>query len=539
MTAKRLVFRDAARDRIVAGVNKLAMAVRGTLGPKARTVMLQRSFGPPVVINSGVVVAKEIELPDPLENMGAQMVREVAAKTSDVAGDGTTTATLLAHGIVAEGMKQVVGGVDPMELKRGVDQGVEAIIAELKRMARPCATRTEIEQVATISANNDRAIGAIVADAMEKVGKEGVITVEDGSGLTSTLEVVEGMQFDHGYLSPYFINVLEKQRVVLEDVLILIHEKKVSGIQELIPALEVVAKSGKPLLVVAEDMEGEALATLVVNALRGVLKACAVKSPGFGDRRKAMLADLAVLTGGTVIAEETGLKLEKMTLAGFGRARRVEVDKDTTTIIGGAGEAAKIQARVAQLKEELEKATSDYDKEKLKERIAKLSGGVAVVKVGAATEMEMKEKKARVEDAVHATRAAVEEGVLPGGGVALLRARAKVEGLKGATDAQDAGIRIVLRALEEPFRQIVANAGEDPSVVLDRVLKGEGQFGFNALTGEYGDLAAMGVLDPCKVTRTGLQNAASVAGLILTTDCMIAAIPEPRAAMPEAAGMEM
>jgi chaperonin GroEL len=530
MSAKQLVFREVARDKIIAGVNKLAMAVRGTLGPKARTVMIQRSFGPPVVINSGVIVAREIELPDPLENMGAQMVREVASKTSDVAGDGTTTATLLAHGIVTEGMKHVVGGIDPMELKRGIDRAVETVVAELKRMARPCAARTEIEQVATISANNDRGIGAIVADAMEKVGKQGVITVEDGSGLTSALEVVEGMQFDHGYLSPYFVNVVDKQRVVLEDALVLICDKRIANIAEFLPALEAVMKEGKPLLVVAEDIEGEALAALVVNALRGVLKSCAVKSPGFGDRRKAMLQDLAVLTGGKVISEEAGLKLEKIAAPDFGHAHRVEIDKDTTTIIGGAGDPHRIAARVELLKDELGDATSDYDREKLQERIAKLSGGVAVVKVGAATEMEMKEKKARVEDAVHATRAAVEEGVLPGGGVALLRARSHIASLRGDNHDQDAGIRIVLRALEEPLRQIVANAGEDPSVVLNRVVEGEGSFGFNALTGEYGDLVAMGVLDPCKVTRTALQNAASVAGLILTTDCMIAALPETKPA---------
>jgi chaperonin GroEL len=540
MTAKQLVFSDTAREKVVAGVTKLAHAVRGTLGPKARTVMLQRSFGAPIVINSGVVVAREIELPDPLENMGAQMVREVASKTSDVAGDGTTTATLLAHGLIVEGMKHVVGGHDPMELKRGIDLAVDSVVAEIKRMARPCATRTEIEQVATISANSDRAIGAIVADAMEKVGKEGVISVEDGSGLTSSLEVVEGMQFDRGYLSPYFVNAPEKQRVVLEDALILIHDKRIATIPELIPAMEIAAKAGKPLLVIAEEIEGEALATLVVNALRGVLKACAVKSPGFGDRRKALLEDLAVLTGGIVVAEEAGVKLEKVQAAFFGSARRVEVDKDNTTIIGGAGDRGKIAGRVAQIKEQLAKATSDYDREKLEERVAKLAGGVAVVKVGAATESEMKERKARVEDAVHATRAAVEEGVLPGGGVALLRARAKLAGLHGANHDQDAGVRIVLRAVEEPLRQIVANAGEDPSVVLNRVLGGEGSFGFNALSREYGDLVAMGILDPCKVTRTALQNAASVAGLILTTDCLIAELPEPKHAREhEAAGMEI
>jgi chaperonin GroEL len=538
MSAKQLVFREDARSRIVAGVTQLAQAVRGTLGPKARTVVLQRAYGPPIVINSGVVVAKEIELPDPLENMGVQMVREVATKTSDVAGDGTTTATLLAYAIVLEGMKHVAAGMDPMDLKRGIEVATEAIVQELKRLAKPCASRTEIEQVATISANSDRAIGTIVADAMEKVGKEGVITVEDGSGLKSELEIVEGMQFDRGYLSPYFVNA-DKQRCVLEDARILIHDRKISAIAELLPVLELIAKAGKPLLVIAEDVEGEALATLVVNTLRGVLKTCAVKAPGFGDRRKAMLEDLAVLAGGRVIAEEAGLKLENVKLSDLGHARRIEIDKDDTTIIGGAGEAAKIAARLAQLRAEVKTTTSDYDREKLEERIAKLSGGVAVVKVGAATEMEMKEKKARVEDAVHATRAAVEEGVLPGGGVALLRARQRLQTLRGANEDQDAGIRIVLRAVEEPLRQIVANAGEEPSVVLARVVAGRDDFGFNALTGEYGNLVPMGILDPCKVTRTALQNAASVAGLILTTDCMIAEIPKPQGAAPALEGAEV
>jgi chaperonin GroEL len=531
MSAKQLVFRDDARGRIVSGVSQLAHAVRGTLGPKARTVVLQRSFGAPIVINSGVVVAKEIELPDPLENMGAQMVREVASKTSDVAGDGTTTATLLAYALVVEGMKHVAAGLNPMDLKRGIDLAVGKVVDELERRARPCATRTEIEQVATISANNDPAVGKIVADAMEKVGKEGVISVEDGSGLTSELEIVEGMQFDRGFLSPYFINS-DKQRCVLEDARILVHDRKVASIAELLPVLEEVAKAGKPLLVVAEEVEGEALATLVVNNLRGILKACAVKAPGFGDRRKAMLQDIAVLTGATVIAEEAGLKLENAKLRELGAARRVEIDKDDTTVIGGAGDARKIEARVAEIREQIEKSTSDYDREKLQERLAKLAGGVAVVKVGAATEMEMKERKARVEDAVHATRAAVEEGVLPGGGVALLRARAALNDLHGENPDQDAGIRIVHRALEEPLRQIVANAGEEPSVVLARVLEGEEAFGYNALTGKFGDMIAMGILDPRKVTRTGLQNAASVAGLILTTDCMIAEIPKPAARAP-------
>jgi chaperonin GroEL len=538
MTAKQLVFQDDARAKIVSGVTQLAHAVRGTLGPRARTVVLQRAFGTPTVINSGVVVAKEVELPDPLENMGAQMVREVASKTSDVAGDGTTTATLLAYALVVEGMKHVAAGLNPMDLKRGIDVAVDAVVEELKRLAKPCATRTEIEQVAAISANNDRAIGKIVADAMDKVGKEGVITVEDGSGLASSLEIVEGMQFDRGFLSPYFINA-DKQRCVLEDAFVLIHDKKIATVNEMLPVLEIVAKAGKPLLIVAEEVENEALATLVVNNLRGVLKSCAVKAPGFGDRRKAMLQDIAVLTGGTVIAEEAGLKLEGAKQADLGHARRIEVDKDNTTLIGGAGVAAKIAERLAEIREQLKDAASDYDREKLQERIAKLAGGVAVVKVGAATEMEMKEKKARVEDAVHATRAAVEEGVLPGGGVALLRTRAKLATLHGENTDQDAGIRIVQRALEEPLRQIVSNAGHEPSVVLDRVAHAEGTFGFNALTREYGDLVAMGILDPCKVTRTALQNAASVAGLILTTDCMIAEIPQPKRPAPSMEGMEM
>ena len=538
MAAKQLVYDNDARAKIVAGVAQLAHAVRGTLGPKSRTVVLQRSFGAPLVINSGVVVAREIELVDPLENMGAQMVREVAAKTSDAAGDGTTTATLLAYALVVEGMKHVAAGMDPLDLKRGIDLAVETVVAELKAMAKPCTSRTEIEQVATISANSDRTIGAIVANAMEKVGKEGVITVEDGSGLASELEVAEGMQFDRGYLSPYFINA-EKQRVVLEDALILVHDKKISALKELLPVLELVAQAGKPLLIIAEDVEGEALATLVVNVLRSVLRACAVKAPGFGDRRKAMLEDIAVLTGGHVIAEEAGLKLENTKLADLGRARRIEIDKENTTLIGGAGDAKKIAERVEQLELAVKETKSDYDREKLQERIAKLAGGVAVVKVGAATEMEMKEKKSRVEDAVHATRAAVEEGVLPGGGVALLRARARLEGLHGDNPDQGWGVRIVYRALEEPLRQIAANAGAEPSVVVSRVLAGEGPYGFNALTGEYGDLAALGVLDPCKVTRTALQNAASVAGLILTTDCMIAEIAERKASAPLAEPMGM
>ena len=526
MAAKQIIFHEDAHAKIMAGVRILTDAVRGTLGPKARTVVLERTYGAPIIINSGVIVAKEIELEDRFENMGAQMVKEVASKTADVAGDGTTTATLLAAGIVFEGMKYVSAGMNPMDLKRGIEAAVTAVVAELGKLAKPCGARTEIAQVATISANSDRAIGEIVANAMEKVGKEGVITVEDGTGLASELEVVEGMQFDRGYLSPYFINTAEKQRCVLEDPYILIYDKKISAIRDLLPLLEQVAKAGKPLLVIAEEVEGEALATLVVNMLRGVIKACAVKAPGFGDRRKAMLEDIAVLTAGRVIAEEVGLTLEKAALDQLGRAKRVEVDKDDTIIIGGAGDPAKINARVVDLRAQIKDTTSDYDKEKLQERVAKLAGGVAVVKVGAATEMEMKEKKARVEDALHATRAAVEEGVLPGGGIALLRVRGPLAGLRGENADQDAGIKIVLRALEEPLRQIASNAGQEPSVVIDKVQRGEGNFGYNALTGEYGDMVKMGILDPCKVTRCALQNAASIAGLILTTDCMIAQIPE-------------
>jgi len=528
MPAKKVLYGEEAREAIARGVAALAEAVRVTLGPKARTVMLERPFGAPSVINSGVVVAKAIEFADPYENMGAQMAREVAAKTSEVAGDGTTTATVIAAAIVREGLKYVVAGRNPMDLKRGIDLAVARLVAELKTLARPCADATAIAHVASISANNDPSIGRLIAEAMEKVGREGVITIEDGSGLESELQVVEGMQFDRGFLSPYFINVPDKQRVVLEEPLILVHDRKISTVQDLLPLLERAVQAGKPLLVVAEEVEGEALATLVVNSLRGVLKACAVKAPGFGDRRKAMLEDLAVLTGGTVIAEDAGLKLEKAALEDLGRAKRVEIDKDDTTVIGGAGDPAAIAARVARIKQEIKEATSDYDREKLQERAAKLAGGVAEVKVGAATETEMKERKARVEDALHATRAAVEEGILPGGGVALLRARAAMGDLHGAGEDQECGIRIVLRAIEEPLRQIVANCGLEPSVVLDRVAAGSGAFGFNAATGAYGDLVEQGVLDPCKVTRTALQNAASIAGLILTTDCLVATMPEPR-----------
>jgi len=527
MAAKQILFGEQVRAKILRGVGTLADAVRVTLGPKARTVVIERGYGAPQIINSGVVVAKEIELADPFENMGAQMAREVASKTSEVAGDGTTTATLLAAGIVAEGMKFVTAGMNPMDLKRGIDLAVEAVVAEIKRLARPCATRKEIAQVATISANNDAGIGEMVAEAMEKVGKEGVITVEDGKGLKSELEVVEGTQFDRGYLSPYFINDPEKQRVVLEDAYILLHDKKISTIREMLPLLEQLAKAGKPLLVVAEEVEGEALATLVVNSIRGVIKACAVKAPGFGDRRKAMLEDIAILTGGSVIAEEAGRSLEKITLEDLGRAKRVEIDKDDTTIIGGRGDPGAIKVRAAIIKQQATEATSDYDREKLQERVAKLSGGVALIKVGAATETEMKERKSRTEDALHATRAAVEEGVLPGGGVGLLRARKNVKvKVHGANPDQDAGVRIVLRALEEPLRQLARNSGEEPSVVTAKVVEGEGNFGFNAASGAYGDLVAMGVLDPCKVTRTGLQNAASIAGLALTTDVMIAHVPQ-------------
>ena len=522
MPAKELLFGEAAHARIVTGMNVLADAVRVTLGPKSRTVVLERAYGPPTVINSGVIVAKEIELKDRFENMGAQLVREVAAKTSEVAGDGTTTATVLAASIVSEGMKYVAAGMNPMDLKRGIDMAVGAVVAGLKKLARPCATPVEITQVASISANNDRSIGELVAEAMAKVGTEGAISVEDGKGLANELELVEGMQLDRGYLSPYFINDAEKQRVVLEDAYVLLHDQKISTVRDLLPVLEHAAKTGKPLLVMAEEIEGEALATLVVNTLRGVFKACAVKAPGFGDSRKAMLEDIAVLTGAAVISPETGRKLENFAPDDLGRAKRIEIDKDHTTVIGGAGEPTAIQARVAQIRRQAEDASSDYDRDRLKQRAAKLGGGVALLKVGAATETEMKERKSRTEDALHATHAAVEEGILPGGGVALLRARAGLEALHGANPDQDAGIRIVMRAVEEPLRQIVDNAGDEPSVVLQKVVDGSGGFGYNAGTGAYGDLIEMGVLDPCKVTRVALQNAASVAGLILTTDCLVA-----------------
>ena len=533
MTAKQVHFHDTARTRIVKGVNVLADAVKVTLGPKGRNVVLERSFGAPLITKDGVTVAKEIELADKFENMGAQMVKLVASKTADVAGDGTTTATVLAQAIVQEGMKYVASGMNPTDLKRGIDSAVQAIVDELRKASRPCATNREIAQVGAISANSDKDIGDMIARAMEKVGKEGVITVEDGKSLQNELDVVEGMQFDRGYISPYFINNPEKQTAVLEDALVLLHDKKIANIRELLPVLEEVAKAGKPLLIIAEDVDGEALATLVVNAMRGVLKVAAVKAPGFGDRRKAMLEDIAFLTGGTVIAEETGRQLEKARLADLGRAKRVEIHKENTTIIDGAGDKAKIKARVQSIQQQIAEATSDYDREKLQERVAKLAGGVAVIRVGAATEVEMKEKKDRVDDALHATRAAVEEGIVPGGGVALLRARSAVKDLKGANADQDAGIRIVLRALEAPLRAIAANAGDEPSVVVAKVLEGKGGFGYNAATGAYGDLLEMGVIDPTKVARTALQNAASVASLILTTDATVAEAPkEEKAATP-------
>ncbi|ASV97038.1 chaperonin GroEL [Paraburkholderia aromaticivorans] len=532
MAAKDVVFGDSARAKMVEGVNILANAVKVTLGPKGRNVVLERSFGGPTVTKDGVSVAKEIELKDKLQNMGAQMVKEVASKTSDNAGDGTTTATVLAQSIVREGMKYVASGMNPMDLKRGIDKAVFAAIEELRKISKPCTTNKEIAQVGAISANSDSSIGDRIAEAMDKVGKEGVITVEDGKSLQDELDVVEGMQFDRGYLSPYFINNPDKQVAVLDNPFVLLHDKKVSNIRDLLPILEQVAKAGRPLLIIAEDVEGEALATLVVNNIRGILKTVAVKAPGFGDRRKAMLEDIAILTGGQVIAEETGLTLEKATLAELGQAKRIEVGKENTTIIDGAGEAANIEARVKQVRTQIEEATSDYDREKLQERVAKLAGGVAVIKVGAATEVEMKEKKARVEDALHATRAAVEEGIVAGGGVALIRARTAIAGLKGANADQDAGIKIVLRAMEEPLRQIVTNGGEEASVVVAAVAAGQGNYGYNAATGEYVDLVDAGVVDPTKVTRTALQNAASVAGLLLTTDAAVCELPKEDAPMP-------
>lgn len=537
MAAKDVQFGNEVRQKMVNGVNILANAVRVTLGPKGRNVVVDRAFGGPHITKDGVTVAKEIELKDKFENMGAQMVKEVASKTNDVAGDGTTTATVLAQSIVAEGMKYVTAGMNPTDLKRGIDKAVAALVEELKNIAKPCDTSKEIAQVGSISANSDEQVGAIIAEAMEKVGKEGVITVEDGKSLENELDVVEGMQFDRGYLSLYFINDAEKQIAALDNPFVLLFDKKISNIRDLLPVLEQVAKASRPLLIIAEDVEGEALATLVVNNIRGILKTVAVKAPGFGDRRKAMLQDIAILTGGTVIAEEVGLSLEKATLDDLGQAKRIEIGKENTTIIDGFGDAAQIEARVAEIRQQIETATSDYDKEKLQERVAKLAGGVAVIKVGAATEVEMKEKKDRVEDALHATRAAVEEGVVAGGGVALLRARAALENLHTGNADQDAGVQIVLRAVESPLRQIVANAGGEPSVVVNKVLEGKGNYGYNAGSGEYGDMIEMGVLDPAKVTRSALQHAASIAGLMLTTDCMIAEIPEEKPAMPDMGGM--
>ena len=536
MAAKEVRFSDDARARMFAGVNILADAVKVTLGPKGRNVVLDKSFGAPTVTKDGVSVAKEIELEDKFQNMGAQMVKEVASNTSDVAGDGTTTATVLAQSILKEGLKAVAAGMNPMDLKRGIDKASAAIVERLGKLSKSCQDEKAIAQVGTISANGDESIGNTLAEAMAKVGKQGVITVEDGSGLENQLDVVEGMQFDRGYLSPYFINNAAEQNAELEAPYILLYDKKVSNIRELLPLLEAVAKSGKPLLVVAEDVEGEALATLVVNTIRGIVKVCAVKAPGFGDRRKAMLQDMAILTGGQVIAEEVGLSLEKARLEDLGKAKKVVIDKENTTIIDGAGKSKDIKARVEQINKEIEATTSDYDREKLQERVAKLSGGVAVIKVGAATEIEMKDKKARVEDALHATRAAVEEGVVPGGGVALIRARDALKDLKGANDDQNAGIAILRRALEEPLRQIVINAGEDGAVVLNKVAEGKGNYGYNAQTGEYGDMVAMGIIDPTKVVRFALQNAASVSGLLLTTEAMIADAPKKDAGGPQMPG---
>ena len=522
MAAKEVRFHDDARARMATGVDILARAVKATLGPKGRNVVIEKSFGAPTVTKDGVSVAKEIELKDKFENMGAQMVKEVASKTSDVAGDGTTTATVLAQSMMREGLKAVVAGMDPMDLKRGIDSAVVAAVDALKELSEPTADSKAIAQVGAISANADAAIGEIIAEAMEKVGKEGVITVEDGQSLANELDVVEGMQFDRGYLSPYFINNAATMSGELEEPFILLHDKKISNVRDLLPLLESVARAGKPLLVVAEDVEGEALATLVVNNIRGIVKVAACKAPGFGDRRKAVLEDMAVLTGGRVVSEEVGLSLEKASLEDLGKAKRVVVAKDDTTIIDGAGESTKIEGRVNQIRQQIEETKSDYDREKLQERAAKLAGGVAVIKVGAATEIEMKEKKARVEDALHATRAAVEEGIVPGGGVAFIRAIAKLEGLKGASPDQDHGIGIVRRAMEEPLRQIVANAGHEPGVVLRKVIDGEGAFGFNAQTEEYGDLVEMGILDPTKVVRCALQNAASIAGLLITVEASVA-----------------
>ncbi|MDN7601249.1 chaperonin GroEL [Burkholderia gladioli] len=530
MAAKDIVFGDVNRAKLIEGVDILADAVKVTLGPKGRNVVLERSFGAPIVTKDGVSVAKEIELADKLQNIGAQLVKEVASKTSDTAGDGTTTATVLAQAIVREGQKYVAAGLNPLDLKRGIDKAVVAAIEELKKISKPTTTSKEIAQVATISANGEESIGQRIAEAIDRVGKEGVITVEDGKSLADELDMVEGLQFDRGYLSPYFVNNPDRQVAVLDSPYVLLHDKKVSNIRDLLPVLEHVAKAGRPLLIIAEDVEGEALATLVVNNIRGILKTVAVKAPGFGDRRKALLEDIAILTGGQVIAEETGLTLEKATLAELGQAKRIEVGKENTTVIDGAGDKASIEARVKQIRVQIEDASSDYDREKLQERVAKLAGGVAVIKVGGATEIEVKEKKDRVDDALHATRAAVEEGIVPGGGVALIRVKQAIREVRGANPDQDAGVKIVLRALEEPLRQIVSNAGEEASVVVAKVAEGSGNFGYNAASGEYGDLVESGVLDPTKVTRTALQNAASVAGLLLTTDATVHEQPKPAAA---------
>ncbi|ACX95473.1 chaperonin GroEL [Halothiobacillus neapolitanus] len=537
MAAKEVRFSSSARDRMLRGVNVLADAVKVTLGPKGRNVVIEKSFGAPHVTKDGVTVAREIELEDKFENMGAQMVKEVTSQTADIAGDGTTTATVLAAAIVREGVKAVAAGMNPMDLKRGIDKAVIAAVEELKKLSRPCSDNKEIAQVATISANADESIGKIIAEAMAKVGKDGVITVEEGSGFENELDVVEGMQFDRGYLSPYFVNNQKTMSAELEDPFILLHDKKITNIRELLPALEGAAKAGKPLLIVAEDIEGEALATLVINSMRGIVKVAAVKAPGFGDRRKAMLQDLAILTGGQVISDEVGLNLEKITLDDLGRAKRIVVSKENTTIIGGAGDKADIDGRVTQIRAQMETTTSDYDKEKLQERIAKLAGGVAVIKVGAATEVEMKEKKDRVDDALHATRAAVEEGVVPGGGVALIRALEAIRGMTGANTDQNTGIAIAMRAMEDPLRQIVFNCGEEPSVVVNQVRSGSGNFGYDASNGTFGDMIEMGILDPTKVTRSALQNAASVAGLMITTECMIAELPKADA--PAAPGGDM
>src|SRR5690349_5569691 len=538
MAAKDVKFGPDARDRMLRGVDILANAVKVTLGPKGRNVVLEKSFGAPTITKDGVSVAKEIELADKFENMGAQMVKEVASKTSDNAGDGTTTATVLAQALIREGMKAVAAGMNPMDLKRGIDKAVTAAVAELKNISKPTADDKAIAQVGTISANSDESIGNIIADAMKKVGKEGVITVEEGSGLDNELDVVEGMQFDRGYLSPYFINNQQSMSAELDDPFILLHDKKISNVRDLLPVLEGVAKAGKPLLIVAEEVEGEALATLVVNTIRGIVKVCAVKAPGFGDRRKAMLEDMAILTGGTVISEEVGLSLEKATIKDLGRAKKIQVSKENTTIIDGAGATGDIESRIKQNKAQIEETSSDYDREKLQERVAKLAGGVAVIKVGASTEIEMKEKKARVEDALHATRAAVEEGVVPGGGVALLRAKAAIESLKGDNEDQTHGVQIALRAMEAPLREIVTNAGEEPSVIVNKVKEGKGNFGYNAANGEFGDMVEFGILDPTKVTRTALQNAASIAGLMITTEAMVAEAPKKEEpAMPPGGGM--